>query len=170
MNIKFAVTKKRMAAFLLTMILPFLGMISGVICLLLNVCINKAFLITFVLFPLIAVGLIALCIFSRMRPFLKGLFSAIVLLLFVVLYLGGILFGTYVTLNRYTNDDVAQRYASVIQYDGRMPSLDEIGKVFDDRDHSTVLYSIQQVEKKMKQDSSFAEVVKAIKTNINSKR
>jgi chromosomal replication initiator protein len=49
-------------------------------------------------------------------------------------------------------------------------SLDEIGKVFDNRDHSTVLYSIQQVEKKMKQDSSFAEVVKAIKTNINSKR
>ena len=29
-------------------------------------------------------------------------------------------------------------------------SLDEIGKVFDNRDHSTVLYSIQQIEKKMK--------------------
>ena len=49
-------------------------------------------------------------------------------------------------------------------------SLDEIGQVFDDRDHSTVLYSIQQVEKKMKQDAAFAEVVKEIKTNINSKR
>ncbi|MDD5931344.1 MAG: chromosomal replication initiator protein DnaA [Oscillospiraceae bacterium] len=49
-------------------------------------------------------------------------------------------------------------------------SLDDIGKVFDNRDHSTVLYSIQQVEKKMKTDSAFAEKVKAIKTNINSKR
>ena len=49
-------------------------------------------------------------------------------------------------------------------------SLDEIGKVFDNRDHSTVLYSIQQVEKKMKSDNAFAEKVKAIKTNINSKR
>ena len=49
-------------------------------------------------------------------------------------------------------------------------SLDEIGKVFDNRDHSTVLYSIQQVEKKMKTDNAFAEKVKAIKTNINSKR
>ena len=47
-------------------------------------------------------------------------------------------------------------------------SLDDIGKVFDNRDHSTVLYSIQQVEKKMK-DPSFAETVKEIKTNINSK-
>ena len=49
-------------------------------------------------------------------------------------------------------------------------SLDDIGKQFDNRDHSTVLYSIQQVEKKMKKEPSFAETVKEIKTNINSKR
>lgn len=49
-------------------------------------------------------------------------------------------------------------------------SLDEIGKFFDNRDHSTVLYSIQQVEKKMKKEPAFAETVKEIKTNINSKR
>ena len=49
-------------------------------------------------------------------------------------------------------------------------SLDDIGKVFDNRDHSTVLYSIQQVEKKMKKEPAFAETVKEIKTNINSKR
>ena len=49
-------------------------------------------------------------------------------------------------------------------------SLDEIGKVFDNRDHSTVRYSSQQVEKKMKKDPAFAETVKEIKTNINSKR
>jgi len=49
-------------------------------------------------------------------------------------------------------------------------SVVDIGKIFENRDHSTVLYSIQQVEKKMKQDPSFAETVKEIKTNINSKR
>jgi len=49
-------------------------------------------------------------------------------------------------------------------------SVVDIGKIFDNRDHSTVLYSIQQVEKKMKKDPSFAETVKEIKTNINSKR
>ena len=49
-------------------------------------------------------------------------------------------------------------------------SVVEIGKIFDNRDHSTVLYSIQQVEKKMKQDPSYAEIVKELKTNINSKR
>jgi len=49
-------------------------------------------------------------------------------------------------------------------------SVVDIGKVFDNRDHSTVLYSIQQVEKKMKSNPAFAETVKEIKTNINSKR
>ena len=49
-------------------------------------------------------------------------------------------------------------------------SVVDIGKIFDNRDHSTVLYSIQQVEKKMKQDPAYAETVKELKTNINSKR
>ena len=48
-------------------------------------------------------------------------------------------------------------------------SQDNIGRLFDNRDHSTVLYSIQQVEKKMKKDPAFAEVVKELKTNINSR-
>ena len=49
-------------------------------------------------------------------------------------------------------------------------SLEDIGRQFDNRDHATVLYSIKEVEKKMKKDPSFAETVKAIKTNINSRR
>ena len=43
-------------------------------------------------------------------------------------------------------------------------------KRFDNRVYSTVLYSIKQVEKQMKKDAAFAETVKAIKTNINSRR
>ena len=45
----------------------------------------------------------------------------------------------------------------------------EIGKIFDNRDHSTVLYSLKQVEKQMKKDAAFAETVKEIKTNINNR-
>lgn len=48
-------------------------------------------------------------------------------------------------------------------------SSDDIGKFFGNRDHSTVLYSIEKVEKQMKINSAFAETVKEIKTNINSK-
>ena len=47
-------------------------------------------------------------------------------------------------------------------------SLSETGAEFSGRDHTTVLHSIEQVEKKMKKDPGFAETVKSIITNINS--
>ena len=51
----------------------------------------------------------------------------------------------------------------------RGTSLKDIGKYFEGRDHTTVLYSLKQVEKKMRVDPAFAETVKEITTNINSK-
>ena len=48
-------------------------------------------------------------------------------------------------------------------------SQDNIGQLFDDRDHSTVIHSIRQVEQKMKKDPSFAEMVKELKSNITSR-
>ena len=47
-------------------------------------------------------------------------------------------------------------------------SQDNIGKLFN-RDHSTVIHSIAQVEQKMKKDPTFAETVKELKSNITSR-
>lgn len=49
-------------------------------------------------------------------------------------------------------------------------SLADIGKEFGGRDHTTVLHSLDKVEKQMRSDPAFAEMVKEITTNINSKR
>ena len=49
-------------------------------------------------------------------------------------------------------------------------SLSYIGKEFGGRDHTTVLHSLDKVEKQMRSDPAFAEVVKEITTNINAKR
>ena len=48
-------------------------------------------------------------------------------------------------------------------------SQDNIGQLFGNRDHSTVIHSIRQVEQKMKKDPAFAEMVKELKTNITSR-
>ena len=48
-------------------------------------------------------------------------------------------------------------------------SLNDIGKEFGKRDHTTVLHSLKEVEKKMLSDPAFAEMVKEITTNINNK-
>ena len=49
-------------------------------------------------------------------------------------------------------------------------SLPKIGREFGGRDHTTVLHSLDKVEKQMRSDPAFAEVVKEITTNINAKR
>ena len=47
-------------------------------------------------------------------------------------------------------------------------NLVDIGKEFGDRDHTTVLHSLDKVEKQMRSDPAFAETVKQITTNINN--
>ena len=49
-------------------------------------------------------------------------------------------------------------------------SYKDIGREFGDRDHTTVMHSIEQVEQRMKKDSAFAETVRDITTNINAKK
>ena len=49
-------------------------------------------------------------------------------------------------------------------------SYADIGKEFGGRDHTTVMHSIEQVEQRMAKDPSFAETVKAITSNINSRK
>ena len=46
-------------------------------------------------------------------------------------------------------------------------SLKEIGKEFDGRDHTTVLHSIDRIEKMMKEDPEIKEIIKDITANIN---
>lgn len=47
-------------------------------------------------------------------------------------------------------------------------SLKEIGREFDNRDHTTVLHSIDRIEKMKNSNPEIAEVLKDIKTNINA--
>lgn len=48
-------------------------------------------------------------------------------------------------------------------------SLKEIGKEFDNRDHSTVMHSIDRIEKLIKTNPEVAEVIKDINANINAR-
>lgn len=52
---------------------------------------------------------------------------------------------------------------------GRMTnlSLKEIGREFEGRDHTTVLHSIERIEKMVKESPETAEIIKDITANIN---
>ena len=47
-------------------------------------------------------------------------------------------------------------------------SLNDIGREFGNRDHTTVLHAINRVEERMKNDADLTEIIKDIKANINS--
>jgi len=49
-------------------------------------------------------------------------------------------------------------------------STPDIGRAFEGRDHTTVLHSLEQVEKKRQSDTLFNQTVKEIEININAKR
>ncbi len=46
--------------------------------------------------------------------------------------------------------------------------LKEIGQIFDGRDHTTVMHSIERVEEKIKSSPDMAEIIKDINANINA--
>ena len=48
-------------------------------------------------------------------------------------------------------------------------SLKEIGREFDNRDHTTVLHSIERIEDLSKSDPEKSEIIKDIIANINSR-
>ena len=48
-------------------------------------------------------------------------------------------------------------------------STPDIGREFGGRDHTTVLHSLEQIEEKIKQDDIFAQTIREITININSK-
>ena len=48
-------------------------------------------------------------------------------------------------------------------------SLKEIGKEFDTRDHTTVMHSIDRVEKLMKTNPEISEIIKDLNANINAR-
>ena len=54
----------------------------------------------------------------------------------------------------------------------RMTNLSspDIGRAFGGRDHSTVLHALEQVEAKLQNDPAFAQTIKDITININSKK
>ena len=47
-------------------------------------------------------------------------------------------------------------------------SLNDIGREFGNRDHTTVLHAINRVEERMKNDADLSEIIKDIKANINA--
>jgi hypothetical protein len=92
---KYAFTKARLDVFIFASLLPLLILGCGILGLIAHLCFNKAFAITYLIFPLATVALLAVCMFSGMRRAWKIGLSVLILLVFALLFLGGVLFGRH---------------------------------------------------------------------------
>lgn len=70
--------------------------------------------------------------------------------------------------SRVKNTTVARQVAMYLIRTMTNMSLTEIGRQFDNRDHSTALHAINMIEKRIKDDSSLLEIIKDIKANVNA--
>ena len=76
---------------------------------------------------------------------------------------------TRMSLEEFLVDAKRRQAEAIKQTDFVNPDEDEIGQIFDNRDHSTVLYAIRKVETALKAgDSHIQNNVRDITANINS--
>ena len=75
------------------------------------------------------------------------------------------------TSSKQTKDiSMARHVAIYIARETTQLSLQNIGKEFGDRDHSTVHYSINRIEREIKRNSTLKSTVDEIIKNLNTKR
>lgn len=127
MDKKFSVTKKRSIAFVIAALLPLIGIGLGLFLLAGGFCINRSFVITFMVIPLICTALLALCIFSRMSRTGKVILSILLAFLFAISFLFSSLFVKFEKVTHYTAEETEQYYNAAENINELMPSLSEIG-------------------------------------------
>ena len=121
-------TKNRWIAFSLAMV-PFLIQLGlSILLLTRHICVNRAFVITYIALPLLGATLLAVCIFSSMKRHRKAIVTVLILLGFVVVSLFSSLVGQFEKVYHYEGDEAAAQYTAAEELNKMMPSLSEIGE------------------------------------------
>ena len=131
MERKFRFTVGRLIGFICSALLPSTALAIGIVILAQGgVLLNKGMVITYFLLPTVAMGILALCMFSGCRVWLKVIVSWSVVILFVIAFsfcwiVGG---GGFKQIKRYSGAKLEQQYATVQSDHSLMPSLSDMGQ------------------------------------------
>ena len=128
MKEKFSYTKGRLIGFLCCALLPLLATVLGIVLLVSGVMFNRGIGFTYFLIESIALGLLALCIFSRSKTWVKALLSVVILILFLAAFYFGLLFAEFTWVTHYEGDKVEPPYHAAIGEHTLMPDLSQIGQ------------------------------------------
>lgn len=127
MRIKEHITKSRIAAYIISCIIPLLTIGFGIFLLFNDLIFNMSFLIVMIIFPILASALLFFTIFSKIRLSARIIIAVLILLVFSVAFLFGFAIGHFEKISRYEGSEAIEHYASTSQR-SLMPSLDKVGQ------------------------------------------
>lgn len=128
MKEKTAFTKGRVIGFSCCALIPAAAIFCGIRLLIKGAIFNTWVAFTFILLPLVALGLLAWCLFSGCKTLKKAILSGVILAVFVISFFISMIFTDFVKVERYNGEEAAARYASAADENELMPELSEIGK------------------------------------------
>lgn len=124
----FAFTKARLIVLLCCLPLPVLAIVNGMIVLSYGVRLNYGFALAFIIPSLIAIGLLALCMFSNFKNVWKAILAFVFLLCLAYYFFFLSFFAKIEQVKHYEGEEVSEYYIDVCNENPQMPSLSKIGR------------------------------------------
>ena len=125
---RFTVTKNRMIGMICGALLPVMAMGLGILMLTKDIVLSLGVAVTYFILPLIAVGLLGLCIFLNCKTWKKFVLSGIILVIFCYLFLNFAFWAGWTQVKGYEGGEAAHQYSSARNQNTLMPDLSEIGE------------------------------------------
>ena len=127
MKITERTTKPRIAAYVISCVMPLLAIGFGIFLLLNDAILNSNFLIVMIILPVVTSVFLFCTIFSKIRISAKIVAVILILLIFVILFVFGFALGHFESLRRYEGEDAKQQFEESVYWEV-LPNLDELGQ------------------------------------------
>lgn len=125
---RFTFTKTRLIGLICSALLPAMAMGIGTSMLIKNVVFHTGFAIVYYLLPLIAAGILGLCVFCNCKTWKKVVLSGVILMLFLMSFsVSSILMG-WTQVKCYEETDALQQYTGIKSESEMMPKWAELGE------------------------------------------
>ncbi len=120
---KFAFTKKRLLAYICCFILPLFTLVLGIILLCAGSLLNNSFIFTYMFIPILSVVGLGFTVFYNTKILRKVTVSAIILIIFTLLFSICYICGEYVMVWHFKGEELETHYSEITETKNLMPTL-----------------------------------------------
>lgn len=126
MREKRRITRGQWIAFLCFGLLPVIAIVNGILMMVMGVRMTFHFGIPFILIPTAFLGLLAWCLLSRRKGWLRYTLAGVLLSAFIVVYLVSVFVPSYTRVNHYKGEEAQQQYNTLQQEKTLLPEISDL--------------------------------------------